>query len=57
VSSIRANVEHNGVEHLVTTSHEDAVWVALLYSYLHIDQASCFRNQGYTCLVRVITFC
>jgi tRNA (guanine26-N2/guanine27-N2)-dimethyltransferase len=25
VSSIRANVEHNGVEHLVTTSHEDAV--------------------------------
>jgi tRNA (guanine26-N2/guanine27-N2)-dimethyltransferase len=25
VSSIRANVAHNGVEHLVTTSHEDAV--------------------------------
>lgn len=26
-SSIRANVAHNGVEHLVTTSHEDAVIV------------------------------
>jgi tRNA (guanine26-N2/guanine27-N2)-dimethyltransferase len=25
VSSIRANVAHNGVEHLVTTSHDDAV--------------------------------
>ena len=25
VSSIGANVAHNGVEHLVTTSHDDAV--------------------------------
>ena len=25
VSSIRSNVAHNGVEHLVTTSHDDAV--------------------------------
>jgi tRNA (guanine26-N2/guanine27-N2)-dimethyltransferase len=25
VSSIRDNVVHNGVEHLVTTSHDDAV--------------------------------
>lgn len=24
-SSIRANIAHNGVEHLVTTSHDDAV--------------------------------
>jgi len=27
VSSIRANVAHNGVEHIVTTSHDDAVMV------------------------------
>ena len=25
VSSIQANVAHNGMEHLVTTSHDDAV--------------------------------
>lgn len=25
VASIRGNIAHNGVEHLVTTSHEDAV--------------------------------
>lgn len=58
VSSIRGNVVHNEVEHLVTTSHEDAVWVALLYYhvgqtkgiYVSLTVVLYVQAAGYACI-------